>query len=272
MRIGRVLAAVAVPFFVLALGIAVVASDGKRPVPAPLIDESKLVDLTYDFDSSTIYWPTEQPFRWEKESWGRTASGYWYAAARYAASEHGGTHIDSPIHFAEGKATVDELPVTRLVGPAVVIDISAACAQNADYRLSPEDVAAWEKRHGRIPAATIVLVRTGWGKFWSDRKKYLGDDTPGEEDNLHFPGIAREAAELLVARHIHGVGIDTASMDSGTSKQAFAHRVFCAANSYGLENVANLEKLPATGATLIALAMKIKGGSGGPVRIIAILP
>lgn len=271
MRLHRIAVLIA-----LIVAIAFAGPGGHAPVAAqrstPAIYEAKLVDLTYPFDASTIYWPTARAFEWQKESWGRTASGYWYAAARYAASEHGGTHLDSPIHFAEGKATVDEIPVERLMGPAVVIDVSAACAKDADYRLSAEDVAAWEKRHGRIPAGAIVLVRTSWGRFWPDRKKYLGDDTPGEEGHLRFPGISREAAEVLVARDIDGVGIDTASMDSGASKQAFAHRVFGAANIYGLENVANLEQLPATGATVIALPMKIKGGSGAPTRIIALLP
>ncbi len=272
MKIGCVLALVALLFLEVASGVSAPVSDGKPPRPAPLIDESKLVDLTYDFDSSTIYWPTAQSFHWEKEAWGRTASGQWYAAGRYAASEHGGTHMDSPIHFAEGKRTLDELPLAQLVGPAVVIDISAACAKDADYELSVEDVASWERQHGRIAAGTIVLVRTGWGKFWPDRKDYLGDDTAGDDSHLHFPGIGREAAELLVSRHIDGVGIDTAGVDSGASTKAFAHQALCAADIYGLENVAHLERLPAQGAMLIALPMKIKGGSGGPVRIIAILP
>lgn len=268
MRVERAITAVALIAIMTLAGL----GRGESAAEKASLAEPRVVDLTYSFDASTIYWPTGQPFRWEKETWGRTASGYWYAAARYAASEHGGTHLDSPIHFYEGRATVDEIPVERLMGPAVVIDVSAACAKDADYGLSAEDVAAWEKRHGLIPTGTIVFVRTGWGKFWPDRKKYLGDDTPGEDSNLHFPGISREAAEVLVARHIDGVGIDTASMDSGASKQAFAHRVFGAANIYGLENVANLDRLPLTGATVIALPMKIKGGSGAPTRIIALLP
>ncbi len=244
----------------------------QRKAARAAIDDRKLLDLTHDFDSSTIYWPTAQPFAWKKESWGMAAGGYWYTAARYAASEHGGTHLDSPIHFGEGKATVDQLPVAQLVGPAVVIDISEACAKDADYRLRAEDITAWEKRHGAIPATAIVLVRSGWGKFWPDKKKYLGDDTPGRTSDLHFPGISREAAELLAARHVDGVGIDTASLDHGPSRDFAAHRALAAANIYGLENVAELEKLPATGATVIALPMKIKGGTGAPVRIIAILP
>jgi kynurenine formamidase len=238
-----------------------------------VIDEAKVIDLTYSFDETTIYWPTANPFRWEKEAWGKSAGGYWYTAARYAASEHGGTHLDSPIHFGEGKAATDEIPLSRLIGPAVVIDVTQACVNNPDYRVRVEDLTGWEKRHGRIPDGAIVLIRTGWGKFWPDKKRYLGSDTPGDATNLHFPGLSREAAEFLAGqRKIDGIGIDTASIDYGQSRDFIAHQILNGANIYGLENVANLERVPDTGATLLALPMKIKGGTGGPVRIIAILP
>ena len=236
------------------------------------IDESKLVDLTHPFDDKAIYWPTAKPFAWEKESWGRNAQGDWYTAGRYSASEHGGTHLDAPIHFAEGKQTIDQIPIDKLVGPALVIDVSAAVANDRDYRLSPGDIAAWEAKHGRIPASSIVLVRTGWDKFWGDRKAYLGTDKAGDTANLHFPGISKEAAALLAERKVDAVGLDTPSLDHGPSRDFAAHRALAAANVYGLENVANLERLPPTGATLIALPMKIKGGTGGPTRIIAIVP
>lgn len=241
-------------------------------VSSGAIDESKLVDLTYAFDDKTIYWPTAKPFEWQKESWGKSAGGYWYTAGRYAASEHGGTHLDAPIHFGEGKQTADEIPLSRLVGPAIVIDISQACANNPDYRLTTEDIAKWEKEHNTIPMDSIVLVRTGWGKFWPDKKQYLGTDAPGDVANLHFPGLSREAAELLIQRKIDALGIDTASIDYGASKDFIVHQVLYGANIYGLENVASLDRLPAKGATLIALPMKIKGGTGGPARIIALLP
>jgi len=237
------------------------------------IDKSKIVDLTYSFDEKTVYWPTAKPFQWEKESWGRSAGGYWYTAARYAASEHGGTHLDAPIHFGEGRLAADEIPISRLVGPAIVIDISEAAAKNADYRLTVDDIASWEKANGQIPDNSIALVRSGWGKFWPDRKRYLGTDAPGDTANLHFPGISREAAEFLAKqRRVDGVGIDTASIDHGPSKDFIAHQILNGANIYGLENVARLDRLPAKGATLVALPMKIKGGTGGPVRIIAITP
>lgn len=240
---------------------------------APIsIDVSKLVDLTYSFDEKTIYWPTSKPFTWEKEAWGRS-EGFWFAAGRYSASEHGGTHLDAPIHFAEGGATVDQIPVAKLVGKAFVIDISEACRKNADYLLTVQDITNWEKRYGRVPGHSIVLIRTGWGRFWGDRKKYLGTDVPHDVANLHFPGISREAAELLARqRKVAAVGVDTASLDHGSSKNFVAHQVLTGANVYGLENVANLDALPPKGATVIALPMKIRGGTGSPTRIVAILP
>ncbi len=252
--------------------IAALLCAGLLGAASPAIDDTKIVDLTHAFDERAIYWPTAKPFEWQKESWGRNAAGDWYTAGRYAASEHGGTHLDAPIHFAEGKETVDQVAVARLVGPAVVIDVSAAVANDRDYRLSAADIAAWEKRHGRIPERSIVLIRTGWDRYWGDRKAYLGTDAPGDTANLHFPGLSRGAAELLARRRVDGVGIDTASIDPGPSKDFAAHRALAAGNVFGLENVANVGQLPATGATVIALPMKIKGGTGGPTRIIAILP
>lgn len=254
------------------LSLLVSANARQRKVKS-LINESKVIDMTYNFDSLTVYWPTAKSFNWEKDFWGMTASGYFYASASYGASEHGGTHIDSPIHFGQGKATTEQIPVTKLIGPAVVIDISASCDKNPDYLLTVADIKNWERRFGRITDNSIVLIRTGWGKYWPNRKLYLGSDTPGDTANLHFPGISKEAAEFLAnERKVDGVGVDTASLDYGQSKDFQAHRVLCGVSIYGLENIANMGQLPPVGATLIALPMKIKGGTGGPTRIIAILP
>jgi kynurenine formamidase len=236
------------------------------------IDDSKLVDLTHTFDDKTIYWPTAKPFVWHKDAWGKSPGGYWYTSASFEASEHLGTHIDSPIHFAEGQATTDTIPLSKLVGPAVIIDISRACAGNTDYQLMPADVEKWEKANGKIAPGTILLVKTGWSKFWPDRARYMGTAVPGDVRNLHFPGISPDAAKLLVTRKIDAVGIDTASLDYGKSTDFRAHRTLTAAGIYGLENIADLDLLPTTGATLIALPMKIRNGTGGPVRIMAILP
>jgi kynurenine formamidase len=242
------------------------------PAQAQAIDESKVVDLTYSFNEKTIYWPNAKGFRHWKDGWKESPRRYWYAAGEFASAEHGGTHLDSPIHFARGMTTLEKIPIRKLIGPAAVIDISAAAADNRDYRASAADVAAWEKVHGAIAPGAIVLFRTGWGKYWPDRKQYMGDDKPGDIDHLHFPGLSRQAAELLVKRNVDGAGIDTASLDYGPSRDFIVHQVLNRADIYGLENVANLDKLPAKGATLIALPMKIEDGTGGPVRIIAILP
>lgn len=237
-----------------------------------MMADNKMIDLTHTFDERTIYWPTSKPFTWEKEAWGRS-EGFWYTAGRYSASEHGGTHLDAPIHFGEGGRAMDEIPLSKLIGDAVVIDISTKAAADADDMLTTKDIEDWEARHGRIPDDSIVLIRTGWGKFWGDRKKYLGSDKPLDAADLHFPGISLEAAEMLVKqRRIDAVGIDTASLDRGASTDFMAHRVLNGADVYGLENVANLDRLPPKGAKVIALPMKIGGGTGGPVRIIALLP
>jgi kynurenine formamidase len=244
-----------------------------QPRPAKSVNPDKAVDLTYTFDKNTIYWPTSKGFVWEKTQWGRSPGGYFYSSANFSANEHGGTHLDSPIHFNEHGQSVDQIPVNRLIGPAVVVDVSAECIGHPDALITAQDLKGWEKRHGRIPDGSIVLIRTGWGRYWSDRKTYLGTDKPGDVAGLHFPGLARDAAELIVKeRKVNAMGIDTASVDAGQSKDFIVHQVLYGANIYGLENVANLDKLPAKGATLVALPMKIGGGTGAPVRIIALLP
>jgi kynurenine formamidase len=237
------------------------------------IDETKLVDLTYALDEQTVFWPTNKPFTWEKAAWGKTGNGYWYASGDFSMSEHGGTHIDAPIHFGEGRLAVDEIPLQKLIAPAVVIDVRSAAADNPDYRLSTDDVHRWESRHGPIPTGAVVLMLTGWGRRWPDRSRYLGSATPSDPTTLHFPGFSKETAEFLVKqRRVDGIGIDTPSIDYGPSQDFIVHQIINGANLYGIENVANLEALPPKGAILIALPIKIKGGTGGPVRIIAVLP
>lgn len=232
-----------------------------------------MVDLTHAFDQDTIYWPHNKQFQWSRTSWGMTNGGYWYASADFSASEHGGTHIDAPIHFGRDRSTVDQIPLERLAGPAVVIDVRAQCASNQDYELTVADIQAWEARHGRIPEGAIVFMLSGWGKRWPDKKRYLGSETPEDPLSLRFPGLSRDAAEFLVTnRAIRGAGIDTASIDPGRSRDFPTHRVLNGADVYALENVAELERLPPRGATVFALPIKIKGGTGGPVRIVALVP
>ena len=240
---------------------------------AHAVDERKIVDLTYSFSAETHHWPTAQPFHLEKVAEGRTPEGYWYSSYNYGGSEHVGTHLDAPFHFAEGKWTTEQIPLARLIGPGVVIDVRRQAEKNADYMLQVSDIRAWEKSHGRMPRGAIVLIRSGWGKFWGDRKGYFGTDEPGNVSDLHFPGLAKEAAEFLIKqRNVKAVGIDTPSIDPGPSKDFIAHQILGAANVAIFENVAAVDRVPTKGATVFAIPMKIKGGSGAPLRIFAVLP
>ena len=233
------------------------------------------IDLTHAFDAATIYWPTEKGFQFDSGSNGPTAKGYYYAANRFTTAEHGGTHLDAPRHFSATGQTSDAIPVERLVGDAVVIDVAKQCAADPAYEVTPDDFVAWEKAHGRQLVDVIVLVRTGWAAKWGDRTAYLGTDAtgPAAVAKLRFPGVSPLAAKWLVEqRRIKAIGIDTASIDHGPSTLFGAHVAFCAANIPIFENVASLDQLPDTGAFVAALPMKIAGGSGGPLRIIARLP
>lgn len=238
------------------------------------LDNAKLIDLTYAFDERTLYWPSSpSAFELKQLAYGPTPGGYFYASFAICTPEHGGTHLDAPIHFAEGKRTADEIPLRQLIAPAVVIDVGDKTSANADYRLAAADVRAWESEHGTIAPGTIVLLRTGWGSRWPDRKRYFGDDTPGATDNLHFPSYGEDAARLLVTeRRVAALGVDTASIDYGQSRDFIVHRIANGADVPGFENVANLEQLPPRGAWVIALPMKIARGSGGPLRIVAVVP
>jgi len=247
-----------------------------RPAAAPdLLTAGTWVDLSHDFSSETIYWPSAKPFTLEVVSAQTTPAGYYYAANNFSASEHGGTHLDAPIHFAEGRHTADQVPLDRLVGSAVVVDAAARAEADPDYRLDAAALEEWERSHGRIPDGTIVLVRTGWSSRWPDKARYLGTTKAGPAGvaELHFPGIDSSAARWLTAeRQVKAVGIDTPSIDYGQSKTFDAHRILLAQNVPAFENVTRLERLPASGAFVVALPMKIKGGSGGPLRIVAVIP
>jgi len=242
-------------------------------VPVPQASaQRRIVDLTYPFDAESVYWPTAETFKLETDFEGVTEKGYYYSAYRFAAAEHGGTHLDAPVHFAKGRNSVDQIPLDQLTGAGLVVDVSNQCATNADYLISVADLQNWEKRNGRIPVGGIVLLRTGFGKYYPDRKRYLGTDErgPAAVAKLHFPGLDPEAARwLTLNRSIKAIGLDTASIDRGQSTLFESHRTLFEKNIPAFENVANLDQLPVKGFTVIALPMKIKGGSGGPLRIIA---
>jgi kynurenine formamidase len=250
---------------------AVAMSSGLPSVKLPA--GSRLVDLTHAFDSNTIYWPTEKTgFVLQEISADTTPGGWFYATHRFSAPEHGGTHMDAPYHFAQNGLTVDASPLAKLIAPAAVIDMRVQAEAQPDALLDVETIEQFEKQFGPIIPGTIVLVRTGWASRWPDRKRYLGDDKLGTAAGLHFPGISEAAAEALVKRKVAAVGIDTASVDHGPSKDFLAHRTLSANDIPAFENITHLDLLPPRGALILALPMKIKAGSGAPLRIVAVVP
>ena len=232
------------------------------------------IDLSYSYDKMTPFWPTAEGFKLDTVFEGMTEGNYYYSAFSFQMAEHGGTHIDAPVHFAEGKNTVDQITLDQLTGPGVLIDVREKVADYIDYQISVEDFENWEWKNGNIPEGSILLLRTGWGKFWPDKSRYLGTDRTGPSAValLHFPGLSSSAAQWLVEnRNIKAVGIDTPSIDYGRSGDFMAHRILMEQNIPAFENLAQLEKLPLKDFYIFAFPMKIKGGSGGPLRIAAFL-
>ncbi|HET9328471.1 MAG TPA: cyclase family protein [Candidatus Eisenbacteria bacterium] len=257
------------------IGVALLATPVRPAAAQPLdLRGYEIVDLTHPLNEKTLFWPTSPSgFKLDRLSHGVVPGGWFYAANSFCTPEHGGTHLDAPIHFDSAGVTMEKIPLDRLVAPAVVIDVSDAAAKDPDYRLTVADIQRFEKQHGRIPAGAIVLLRTGWEKRWPDRKAYFGDDTPNDASKLHFPSYGAEAARRLVEeRGVGAIGLDTPSIDYGQSKDFIVHRIAAARNVAGLENLRGLSALPPTGATVFALPTKIEGGSGGPVRAIALVP
>jgi kynurenine formamidase len=260
-----------------AVCVALVAGGCSSPRPSlpAAFPAGEVIDLSHVYDSSTIFWPTADTFRLEKVTEGMTPGGYYYAANNFFTSEHGGTHIDSPVHFAKGKLTVDQLPLARLIGPAAVIDVTDRVDRDPDYQVTAADIQQAESRDGEIRPDAIVLIRTGFSRRWPDAARYLGTAERGAEAvaKLHFPGLHPDGARWLVAnRQFKAIGIDTASIDYGQSTQYESHRVLFERDIPALENLAALDRLPPRGATIVALPMKIGGGSGAPLRAIAIVP
>jgi len=237
--------------------------------------KGRWLDLSHAYDESTLYWPTAAGFSKTTDFEGHTEGGWYYTAYSVSTAEHGGTHLDSPIHFHEGGLTSDQLPLERLLAPAVVIDVSQQSAADADYLISVADIEEWEAEHGPLVDGVIVLFRTGFASRWPDAASYLGTAERGAEAvaKLHFPGLSAEAAQFLAEqRQIAALGIDTASIDRGQAADFIAHRILFAKNIPAFENVGDMSGLPPTGSFVAALPMKITGGSGGPLRIVAFVP
>ena len=260
---------------ILILTLAALLQVGCAQKSSHAFPSGQWIDLSHDFSDETIYWVTAEPFKRTTVAEGMTPQGYYYSAYNYSAAEHGGTHIDSPVHFGEGKKTVDQIGLEQLIAHGVKIDVSSKAANDRDYLITTDDIKTWETSNGKIPEWSIILFQTGFGSKWPEKKSYLGTDQKGPDavKDLHFPGLHPDAAKWLVEnRKIHAVGIDTASIDYGQSTNFQSHVALMTNNIPAFENVANVDKLPAKGFHIIALPMKIKGGSGAPLRIIAFVP
>jgi kynurenine formamidase len=188
---------------------------------------------------------------------------YWWRLV-----EHAGTHFDAPIHFSENGATADRIDVASLVVPLAVIDVAEKAARDPDYLVSRQDLAEWEARHGRLPDDCCVAMHSGWAQHLSVPAKFTGKDAAGV---FHFPGVGPDAAEWLIGeRRVVGLAVDTLSLDHGPSKDFGTHRLWLPSGRWGLENVANLDRVPPAGATLVVGLAKVKDATGGPVRLIAL--
>lgn len=232
-------------------------------------DSVTVVDLTHAVSADAPYWPGPDRSPFTHDTLRAHPDGR-PAMAAYAVPEHFGTHLDAPVHSAAGQASVDELPPSRLLGPAVVIDVTGAVAADSDYAVTADDLRSWEAAHGTIPPGAIVLARTGWARLWEDGSAYYARDATG---TLHFPGFGEDAARFLVdERDVAGIGIDSGSVDPGNARGFPVHGIVNGSGAFHLENVADMGALPEAGAYLIVAPVKIAGGSGGQVRIFAVVP
>lgn len=256
-------------FLALLAGCQAPASEAPDSLAQLFAGEMAVVDLTHALSGTAPFWPspTGNPFKHDTL---RAHDDGSPSMAAYSTPEHHGTHLDAPVHSAEGQPSVDQLTAADLFGPAAVVDISAQSAADPDYSVTTADVAAWEAEHGRIPSGAIVLLYTGWAEKYSDPVAYANLD---QEGRLRFPGFSPEVGRLLVdERDIRGIGIDNFSIDPGIGPGFPVHGIVNGAGKFHLENVANLGQVPAVGAYLIVAPIKIEGGSGGQVRIFAVLP
>lgn len=228
--------------------------------------KTRVLDLSYAINDKLVPWPGDAKVF--EATVNATVEKNGYFTRSFWMLEHYGTHLDAPVHFPPGKATVDQIPAKQLFGPAVVLDVRSEGAKDADYLLPAKRVEQWEEKHGRIVAGSIVLLRTGWASRWPDAQKYRNQDAQGK---MHFPGFSAEAVKLLLDRKVSGLGCDSMSVDRGASHDFAVHHLALGAGLYHLENLADLSELPEVGAFVIAAPIKLEGGSGGAVRVFALV-
>ena len=189
-------------------------------------DQDKIVDLSYPISSMPIlsYWPTGKPFKLERvaRTWTVTEQGYWYASNNYGpTNEHGGAHVDAPVHFNTHGRTIEEIPLKEWIGPVIIIDVSQKSLKNSDYLVNTDDIKEWEKEYGEIPKGAWIVMNSGWGKYWPNKVRYLGTDLTGAEaiPHFHFPGFSPQACRFLTEeRSVKGIALDTPSIDHGQSR------------------------------------------------------
>jgi kynurenine formamidase len=252
--------------YVLALALLLFAQ--RHPDESPRAGFRGVIDLTHTIDTNVPTYDVAGAAEYKVRTLA-TIEKDKYFARNICLPEHFGTHIDAPAHFVPGSWTVDQIPPARLVAPLVVIALHDKVHNNPDYQFSVEDIARWEEVNGQIPAGAVVMANTGWDSRWNLKESYRNADAKGV---MHFPGYSLEAAKFLVeARGVIGLGIDTLSIDYGPSKNFEVHQYSLGHGLYQLENVANLDRTPATGTVAVVAPMKLGGGSGGPVRILALV-
>ena len=227
---------------------------------------SRVIDLTQPLYEGMPFWPGTEAIEIKRLA----DYDQGYRMHKFSMWENIGTHVDSPSHFAasKGKRTIDQLSPAQLVVPAVVINVEEKAQVNSDYLLSVADITAWEGRHGRIKGGTLVLMHTGWHRKFSDAKAYVNQD---EEGILHFPGFSVAAAKLLLERNVAGIGIDTMSLDPGNDLSFPVHNVMLAEDKFQIENMNNLDLLPASGATVIIGVLPVRQGSQAQARILGLI-
>jgi kynurenine formamidase len=227
----------------------------------------RVVYLSQVISPEIPLWPGDPPVEFETiAELGKDG----YYLRRFSLGEHSATHMNAPNSFYPQGMSIDQYPAESLITKAVVIDSRQQVAANPDYALTLSDVLAWEQRYGQIPLGSVVLLFTGWQSKWSDKAAYLNPDAAG---GLHFPGFGSEATQFLLSeRQIAGVGIDTHGVDSGQDTTFATNRLVLEQPRIVLENLTNLDQLPAVGTTLVIGVLRLLGGTGSPIAVLALLP